>query len=210
MYLQSITGILASAWCPGSIQLPIKMKELLDFLDELSSNSSSDIMFEGTFDVNTDFEYDDLALANRSAPSQNVYEDMNDKYCFSMFPTYYHTNAYIGMSILFTGMLSGIVQKYASSRLTQSASQKSQSRMASIVIVLYFSFYCPLQIVVLLLQLTCVDPKYLGPISFTISMAQFVLSAFNPIMLCLRVPEAKKTLKDRFCRCFNKQTNNQM
>ncbi|CAG2192068.1 unnamed protein product [Mytilus edulis] len=204
-YTWPITGILASAWCPGSIRLPINnCKKMLDFLDEVSSNSSSDFMFEGTFDVNTDSEYDELAAANRTSPSPRFYEDMNDKYCLSMFPTYYHTIAYIGMSILFTAMVSGIVQRYASSRLTKSASQKSQSRIASIVIILYFTLYCPLQIVVIVLQFTCEGQNYLGPISFTISMAHFALSALNPIMLCLRVPEAKKALKDRLCRCINK------
>lgn len=91
MSLQSITGILASVGCPWSIRLPIRLHEMLDFLDELSSNSSSDIMCEGTFDVDTDSEYDDLAAANRTSASQSFYEDMNDKYCFSMLPTYYHT-----------------------------------------------------------------------------------------------------------------------
>lgn len=343
---------------------------MLDFLDEVSSNSSSEFMFEVTYDVNTDFEYDELAAANRTSPSPSFYDDMNDKYCLSMFPTNYHTIAYIGMSILFSmlifignilvlilpyisktlrspifttllsfavvslfhgfdmlfsslskcsllfsfrlnsafvcmlfscgrgfianirslhlnllacqriyvfifplkarvhhtktnvrrcilciyiacvlieiimgvqgvrdcavsrfnhdwyttlkthadfivinlmvvcllsaAMVSGIVQKYASSRLTKSASQKSQSRIASIVIILYFTLYCPLQIVVIVLQFTCKGQNYLGPISFTISTAHFVLSALNPIMLCLRVPEAKKALKDRLCRCINK------
>ncbi|VDI27105.1 Hypothetical predicted protein, partial [Mytilus galloprovincialis] len=39
--------------------------------------------------------------------------------------------------LLLAGMLSGIAYKYTSSTLTQSASQRSQSRIASIVIALY-------------------------------------------------------------------------
>ncbi|VDI47507.1 Hypothetical predicted protein, partial [Mytilus galloprovincialis] len=106
------------------------------------------------------------------------------------------------------GMLLGIVQRYVSPRLTQSASQRTQSRIASIVIVLYLSFYCPFKIVGLVLQFTCADPTYVGPIAFTASAAQFLIGALNPIMLCLRVPEAKKALKDKCCSCIaNHQKN---
>ena len=110
--------------------------------------------------------------------------------------------------LLSAGMLLGIVQRYVSPRLTQSASQRTQSRIASIVIVLYLSFYCPFKIVGLVLQFTCADPTYVGPIAFTASAAQFLIGALNPIMLCLRVPEAKKALKDKCCSCIaNHQKN---
>ena len=112
----------------------------------------------------------------------------------------------IVVAFLLSGMLSGIVQKYTSPRITQSITQRSQSRIASIVIVLYLSFYCPLKIVVFVLQFACVDPMYVGPISLTVSLAEFLLNALNPLILCLRVPEAKRALKDKFCRCIGKHT----
>lgn len=111
--------------------------------------------------------------------------------------------------LLLAGMLSGIAYKYTSSTLTQSASQRSQSRIASIVIALYVSFYCPLKIVGLFLQFSCEDPQYVGPISFAVSLAQFLFNALNPIILCLRVPEAKKAFSDRCCIFIRKQQNNQ-
>ncbi|CAG2251590.1 unnamed protein product [Mytilus edulis] len=108
----------------------------------------------------------------------------------------------LAVVLLSVGMMSGIVQKYTSSRLTQSVTQRTQSRIASIVIVLYLSFYCPLKIMGIALHFTCFDPSYVVPIAFTASTAQFILGALNPIMLCLRVPEAKKALKDRCCSCI--------
>ncbi|CAC5425204.1 OLFR [Mytilus coruscus] len=110
--------------------------------------------------------------------------------------------------LLSAGMLSGIVQRYVSPRLTQSASQRTQSRIASIVIVLYLIFYCPFKIVGLVLQFTCADPTYVVPIAVTASTAQFMIGALNPIILCLRVPEAKRALKDSCFSCIaNHQKN---
>ncbi|CAC5395745.1 unnamed protein product [Mytilus coruscus] len=208
-----MSGVLESAWCLEKLRIPMKLHELLDHLESShSGNGSKEMTVEGWFDINYGSEYDsqyDDFMANRTAHNYTTYLNMDYKYCQSMFPSEYHVNAYIGMSIFLSGMLSGIVQKYGSSRLTQSASQRSQSSIASIVIALYFTFYCPLKIVGLFLQFACVDPKYVGPISFTVSMAQFLLNAFNPIILCLRVPEAKKALVDRCCPCIGKHQNNQ-
>lgn len=112
------------------------------------------------------------------------------------------------VALLSAGMLLGILQKYTSPRLTLSVTQRSQSRVASIVIVLYLSFYCPLKIVVLVLQFTCVDPTYVGPIAFTASTAQFMIGALYPIMLCLRIPEAKSALMNSCCSCIANDRNN--
>ncbi|CAG2255604.1 unnamed protein product [Mytilus edulis] len=110
--------------------------------------------------------------------------------------------------LLSAGMLTGIFQRYVSPRLTLSASQRSQSRIASMIIVLYVIFYCPFKMMGLVLQFACADPTYVGPIAFITSMTQFMIFALNPIMLCLRVPEAKGALKNCCCSCIVNNQNN--
>ncbi|CAC5358852.1 LPAR3 [Mytilus coruscus] len=112
----------------------------------------------------------------------------------------------ITIVLLSSAMITGIVQQYISAGIIQSKAQRSQSRIASIIIALYLLLYCPFKIAAVVLQYTCVDPKYVGPIALIISTAQFLVNAFNPIILCLRVPEAKRALMDKLCGCKSKQT----
>lgn len=110
----------------------------------------------------------------------------------------------ITIVLLSSAMITGIVQHYISTGLSQS--KKSQSRIASIIIALYLILHCPFKIAAGVLQYACVDPKYVGPIAFIIATTQFLVNALNPILLCLRVPEAKRALMSKLCGCKSKET----
>lgn len=96
-------------------------------------------------------------------------------------------------------MLVMAVKSVMSSNLTTSTHQRSQSRIASFVIITYIVIYCPLQIYTIVLQTLCQYSHNMVALYIIISILQFIVHSVNPILFCLRLKEVRNIFLRKCC-----------
>ena len=96
-------------------------------------------------------------------------------------------------------MIVAKVRQVRSKKLSPNASQKKQSLVASVVIIVYFVITFPIDFVILSLVMGCPSINVLMFATSLHEFSQLTLLAVIPIILCLRTPEARRTLLSKLC-----------
>lgn len=110
--------------------------------------------------------------------------------------------------LLITAMVASVIRLFASNKLPQTAGQKSQSRIASIIILIYTVLYCPISITATALEIQCADSEYILIINVLKTLLQVIVYSLSPFIFCLRMKVARRTLTMTFCksRCISSRS----
>lgn len=103
--------------------------------------------------------------------------------------------------LLVAAMIISVIQLVRSKNIQQTSRQKSQSRMASVTIVTYITLYCPLQIALITVDVSCTGGNYVCFLTAARAILEVIVHSFAPFLFCLRLKNARRTLWETMCKC---------
>ena len=110
------------------------------------------------------------------------------------------------LMIIMSTVICTIRQLMSSKNIQQSAGQRKQSRLASVVVIVYIIIYCPLIISIPFIFQACSSILTVQLVTYLVELSRLIILTLSPIILCLRSPEVKNTIKSRVrSMCFFKK-----